>query len=121
MKIQAKNKMEQKDRERLDRIEHHLKLLKENDTNQMTVMLNIQNALIGSAMNGNKGIVSRIDEIEDIVDELDDFKKEATVYVRQSKFVIGAIVVALVALLAKAYFPDAEVKQKQKVKTELYR
>lgn len=111
--------METIDRERLDRIEHHLKLLKENDTNQMTVMLNIQNALVGSAMNGNKGIVSRIDEIEDIVDELDDFKKEATVYVRQSKFVIGAIVVALIALLLKAYSPsDIASQNKSKFKTE---
>lgn len=101
------------DNERLDRIEHHLSLLKKNDTDQMALLLNIENALIGSKQNGNKGIVTKIDEIEERVDDLDDFKKEATVYVRQSKFVIGAIVVALIALLAKAYSPEQKQIEKE--------
>jgi len=94
------------DNERLDRIEHHLSLLKKNDSDQMTLLLNIENALIGSKQNGHKGIVTDIKEIEERVDDLDDFKKEASVYVRQSKFVIGAIIVALIALLFKAYSPQ---------------
>ena len=105
--------MSSQENERLDRIEHHLSLLKKNDTDQMTLLLNIENALIGSKQNGNKGIVTDIKAIEERVDDLDDFKKEATVYVKQSKFVIGAIIIALIALLAKAYFPEQKHIQKQ--------
>ena len=101
------------DNERLDRIEHHLSLLKKNDSDQMTLLLNIENALIGSKQNGHKGIVTDIKEIEERVDDLDDFKKEASVYVRQSKFVIGAIVLALIALLFKAYTPDLKKADKE--------
>lgn len=100
--------MSSQDNERLDRIEHHLSLLKKNDTDQMTLLLNIENALVGSKQNGNKGIVTDIKEMELRIDDLDEFKNEATVYVRQSKFVIGAVVIALVALLVKAYAPKEQ-------------
>jgi hypothetical protein len=100
---------EQKDiieiKNEIGRIRHHLELQKKSNENVDSSLIRIENALIGSHMNGNKGIVTKIDEIEERVDELDDFKKEAVVYVKQSKFVIGAIVVALVALLLKAYLP----------------
>lgn len=109
------------DNERLDRIEHHLSLLKKNDTDQMTLLLNIENALIGSKQNGNKGIVTDIKEIESRVDDLDVFKQEATVYVRQSKFVIGAVVVALIALLFKAYSPSEKQKSQSNQQTEYYK
>lgn len=90
----------------IGRIRHHLDLQKKANENFDGSLIRIENALIGSNMNGNKGIVTKIDEIEERVDDLDDFKKEAVVYVKQSKFVIGAIVIALIALLLKAYFPN---------------
>jgi hypothetical protein len=49
---------------RLERIEHHLKLLKENDEIRGESLSNIENALIGSKMNGHKGLVSDIEEIK---------------------------------------------------------
>lgn len=112
--------MSAQDNERLDRIEHHLSLLKKNDTDQMTLLLNIENALIGSKQNGNKGIVTDIKDIEKRVDDLDEFKNEATVYVRQSKFVIGAVVVALIALLFKAYSPSEKKAEIEKEHSELF-
>lgn len=108
---------EQKDiieiKNEIGRIRHHFDLQKIANENVDSSLIRIENALIGSKMNGNKGIVTKIDEIEERVDDLDDFKKEATVYVRQSKFVIGAIVLALIALLFKAYTPDLKKADKE--------
>ncbi len=50
--------------ERLDRIEQHLKNLKLNDEKQGDLLLNIENALVGSQMNGNKGIVYLVSDID---------------------------------------------------------
>ena len=50
--------------ERLDRIEQHLKNLKLNDEKQGNLLLNIENALVGSQMNGNKGIVYLVSDID---------------------------------------------------------
>lgn len=50
--------------ERLDRIEQHLKNLKLNDEKQGELLLKIENALVGSQMNGNKGIVYLVSDID---------------------------------------------------------
>lgn len=50
--------------ERLDRIEQHLKSLKLNDEKQGDLLLKIENALVGSQMNGNKGIVYLVSDID---------------------------------------------------------
>ena len=50
--------------ERLDRIEQHLKNLKLNDEKQGDLLLKIENALVGSQMNGNKGIVYLVSDID---------------------------------------------------------
>lgn len=104
----------------IGRIRHHLDLQKQFNENIDSSLIRIENALIGSPMNGNKGIVTKIDEIENRVDDLDDFKNEATVYVKQSKFVIGAVVVALIALLFKAYSPSEKHKSESNQQTEYY-
>jgi len=50
--------------ERLDRIEQHLKNLKLNDEKQGDLLQKIENALVGSQMNGNKGIVYLVSDID---------------------------------------------------------
>lgn len=50
--------------ERLDRIEQHLRNLKVNDDKQGELLINIQNALIGNPMNGNKGVVYMVNDID---------------------------------------------------------
>jgi len=50
--------------ERLDRIEQHLKNLKLNDEKQGGLLQKIENALVGSQMNGNKGIVYLVSDID---------------------------------------------------------
>jgi aspartate ammonia-lyase len=89
--------------ERLDRIEHHLRLLKDSDVDKTTLLLNIQNALIGSALNGNKGMVKQINDIDDRVEDLEIFKGEISVYVNQFKVAFVIIFGALVTLIFKLF------------------
>jgi hypothetical protein len=67
------------------------------------VLSNIQNALIGSDFNGHKGVVSSLKEIDNRVEDLEEFKGEVNIYVRQAKFVIGAMVVILLGIFAKLF------------------
>lgn len=89
--------------ERLGQIEQHLRLIKEGNIDRDKVLANIQNALIGSDFNGHKGVVSSLREINDRVEDLEEFKSEINVYVRQTKFVIGALAIALIGIFFKLF------------------
>jgi hypothetical protein len=89
--------------ERLDRIEQHLRLLKDSDIDKTTLLLNIQNALTGSPLNGNKGIVKQINDIDERVEDLETFKGEISVYVNQFKVAFIIIFGALVTLIFKLF------------------
>jgi hypothetical protein len=95
--------MEKETSERLDRIEQHLRLLKENDTRNSSLLINIENALTGNALNGNKGMVSQINEIDERVEDLELFKGEVSVYVNQFKVAFLVIFGALVTLILKLF------------------
>lgn len=93
--------MTTEDKDRLDRMEHHLLLIKED-------LQHISTALVGSKVNGNKGVISDIDSIKhDISDlreklefmELDMAKK--SVYIGQLKFVAGLLTAGLVGTIIK--------------------
>jgi hypothetical protein len=89
--------------ERLGQIEQHLRLIKEREIERDKVLSNIQTALIGSDFNGHKGVVSSLKEIDNRVEDLEEFKGEVNIYVRQAKFVIGAMVVILLGIFAKLF------------------
>ena len=89
--------------ERLSQIEQHLRLIKEREIERDKVLKDIKSALIGSEFNGNKGVVSSLKDIDNRVEDLEDFKSEVNVYVRQMKFVIGAVVVILLGIFAKLF------------------
>jgi len=95
--------MDKETYERLDRIEQHLRLLKDSDIDKTTMLLNIENALTGNFLNGNKGIVKQINDIDDRVEELETFKGEISVYVNQFKVAFVIIFGALVTLLVKIF------------------
>lgn len=63
--------------ERLDRIEAHLKNLKLNDEKQGELLIDIRTSLIGSPMNGNKGVVFKVDDIDNRLIKLE--QKQALV------------------------------------------
>jgi hypothetical protein len=89
--------------ERLSQIEQHLRLIKEREIERDKVLVSIQSALIGSDFNGHKGVVSQLRDIDNRVEDLEEFKGEVSVYVRQAKFVIGAMVVILIGIFAKLF------------------
>jgi hypothetical protein len=95
--------MEKETSERLDRIEHHLRLLKDSDTRNSTLLINIENALTGNTLNGNKGMVKQIDEIDERVEDLEKFKGEISVYVNQFKVAFLVIFGALITLIFKLF------------------
>jgi hypothetical protein len=95
--------MDKETSERLDRIEQHLRLLKDSDIDKTTLLMNIQTALTGSNLNGNKGIVKQINDIDDRVEDLETFKGEISVYVNQFKVAFVIIFGALVTLILKLF------------------
>lgn len=95
--------MDKETSERLDRIEQHLRLLKDSDIDKTTLLMNIQTALTGSNLNGNKGIVKQINDIDERVEDLETFKGEISVYVNQFKVAFVIIFGALVTLILKLF------------------
>lgn len=87
----------------IERIRHHQDLQKKVNEENSKILLEIKTALVGSEMNNNKGVVSQINDIDTRVEDLEDFKGEVNVYVKQAKFVIGALVVILLGIFAKLF------------------
>ncbi len=67
--------MTKEESERLDRIEQHLRSLKLNDEKQGDLLIDIKNTLIGSHLNGNKGLVNQLDGMDLRLKEVE--KKQA--------------------------------------------
>jgi len=89
--------------EEIERIRHHQDLQKKVNEENTKTLNDIKNALVGSDLNGNKGVVKQLTEIDNRVEDLEEFKSEVNIYVRQAKFVIGAMVVILLGIFAKLF------------------
>ena len=87
----------------IERIRHHQDLQKKVNEENTKILNDIKNALVGSDLNGNKGVVKQLTEIDNRVEDLEDFKGEVNVYVKQAKFVIGALVILLLGIFAKLF------------------
>lgn len=87
----------------IERIRHHQDLQKKVNEDNSKILNDIKNALVGSDLNGNKGVVKQLIEIDNRVEDLEEFKGEVNIYVRQAKFVIGAMVVILLGIFAKLF------------------
>lgn len=89
--------------ERLDRIEQHLKLLKEDSNIRSADIKEIKQALLGNALNDYKGLVWKISDIDNRVQGLEEQDGEIQVYIKQAKVLIVAFIAALATLLIKAF------------------
>jgi hypothetical protein len=89
--------------ERLDRIEQHLKLLKEDSNIRSADIKEIKQALLGNALNDYKGLVWKISDMDNRVQNLEDQEGEIQVYIKQAKVLIVAFIAALATLLVKAF------------------
>ena len=67
--------MTKEESERLDRIEQHLHGLGLNDEKQGDLLIDIKNTLVGSNLNGNKGLVNKLDSMDSRLKEVE--KKQA--------------------------------------------
>ena len=67
--------MTKEESERLDRIEQHLHNLKLHDEKQGDLLIDIKNTLVGSNLNGNKGLVNLVGELDSRLKEVE--KKQA--------------------------------------------
>ena len=89
--------------ERLDRIEQHLKLLKEDSNVRSADIKEIKQALLGNALNDYKGLVWKISDIDNRLTDLEEIDSELKVYIRQAKVIAIAFTAALVTLIFKAF------------------
>lgn len=89
--------------ERLDRIENHLKLLKDNDIKNSQTLSEIKSALVGSEFNGNLGLVNDVKKAHDKIDSLENFHQEVAVYVKQGKAVVFVVFTAIIGILVKLF------------------
>mgnify|MGYP003435664662 FL=1 len=89
--------MTKEESERLDRIEQHLRSLKLNDEKQGDLLIDIKNTLIGSHLNGNKGLVNLVGELDSRLKTVE--QKQALAYEKLSTIkwtsrTIGGAIVA---------------------------
>jgi len=89
--------------ERLDRIEQHLKQLKLDSENRSNDIKEIKQALLGNDLNGFRGLVWKISDIDTRVIDLEENYAELKVYIKQAKVIAVAFTAALVTLLFKAF------------------
>lgn len=89
--------------ERLDRIEQHLKLLKEDSNTRSADIKEIKQALLGNALNDYKGLVWKISDIDNRVESLEENESELKVYIKQAKVIAVAFTAALITLLFKSF------------------
>jgi hypothetical protein len=82
----------------IERIRHHQELQKKSNETFTTILIEIKNAIKGSDMNGNVGIVDDLREVKKKVDLLENFHLEVEIYVRQFKWFIGVMSAVVVAL-----------------------
>ena len=91
--------------EKIDRLEDHFKIYKSDMVDVKDSVRNIESALIGSNINGNKGIVNLLDSIDVRVQSLEDKQILADEFMRNLKWfqrgLVGVIFAYVTWLLTK--------------------
>ena len=90
---------------RFERMEHHLKLLKDSNTTISTDMGLIKTAIVGSEYTGGVGVIHTIKDIKDRMDKTEDeialLKENLTFSKNIIKTIVGIISAYIVYLLTK--------------------
>lgn len=89
--------------ERLDRLERKQQEFAEDLAIVSENIREIKNAIVGNELNNNRGMLFKINEIEDRVEDLEVFKNEVSVYVKQFKVVMLIILGSLGTILVKIF------------------
>jgi hypothetical protein len=88
---------------RLDRLEEHQKLFKNKLDDVADDVRDIKAAIMGSPLTSDDGLASKMKRVERDVKDLEDFKTEVSTYVRQFKYMLGVIFVALITMITKIF------------------
>lgn len=86
----------------IERIRHHMDLNKKATEENTQLLVDIKTTLVGNHLNEG-GMVREQKRIKDDVQELQDFKKEVTVYIKQAKYFLGIIIGAIVTIAVKIF------------------
>jgi fructose-1,6-bisphosphatase len=89
--------------ERLDRLERKQQEFAEDLAIVGENIRDIKNAIVGNELNNGHGMLYKINEIEDRVEDLEVFKNEVSVYVKQFKVVMLIILGSLGTILVKIF------------------
>lgn len=90
-------------KERLDRLEDHYKMVKNKLDDLANDVRDIKTAIMGSPLSSDEGLASKIKRVERDVNDLETFKIEVSTYIKQFKYVLGVVFVALITLIIKAF------------------
>ena len=71
--------------EKIDRIEHHLRLIQNEQKESNVKTTQILSCLIGDAVNGNSGLVHRVQDIDKRVKDIEKKSYENQVIINQLK------------------------------------
>lgn len=86
----------------VERIRHHMDLNKKERLEDREILIDIKNVLVGNELSRG-GMVRDVAQIKGEVDDLNDFKQEVSLYLRQAKFIIGGIVLAIISITVKLF------------------
>lgn len=99
----------------LEKLRNHSDLNKRYREQDRGILLNIENTLIGNNLNGNKGIVFLIQDIDTRVQFLEKQWLENNVYQKQLKFVIASVVVILLGIFIQSVRNGTQLEDVKKI------
>lgn len=86
----------------VERIRHHMDLQKKATEENTQLLVDIKNILVGNDLSKG-GLVRKFDEMENEIEDLRTFKGEVNVYLKQAKFVIGGLILAIISIGVKIF------------------
>lgn len=90
--------------EKIDRIEHHLKLIKDEQKETNVKTNEILSCLIGNVANGNTGLVHNVQKLDKKICDLEHKVNEHNYTIIQLKYVTGVLFVAFLGVALKLIF-----------------
>ena len=85
----------------IGRIRHHQDLQKQVNETNTKLLTDIKNALVGSELNGNKGLVNKVEAIEKKQDLQEETLSNHRLYFKQMGLLISAVIAIVVGLIIR--------------------
>jgi len=85
----------------IGRIRHHQDLQKQVNATNTQLLTDIKNALVGSDLNGNVGLVNKVQSIEQKQDVHEELLSNHKLYFKQVGILISAVIALVVGLIIK--------------------